>query len=593
MPDAPDNTPDHRAEFLDTLYGVALEPERFDELVECWSERLADAIVADDGNAGERAYNLSEHVRRAEALIDLTISQEANLPKSIGQRLHAEVHAAFAVDRDGIVRGANDSASSLYAIREKQPLSTLPFDEEAIAELANYAAMLGSPEGHPVGPAIVRAYRSGTDSAVILSLNSWTTASGRRLLIAKSVDFNWPDRLSEPVQRAFALTDAEMAVMKLLAEGNGAPAIARMRKASVLTVRAQIRSIYDKTATHSLNEFMRMALGLMSLGLVEVDAAAGVFASPSALIKPPYPRAEHRHMLTLPDGRTLDYALFGADEGPVLLFMHDEFFGDGWTAPMAERAESEGVRVLAQARPGNGRSSPYPQGSTTYEQATADALCLLDRLGIDKVVLRCFMAGAHFAFALADAAPDRVAGLLIQAPILPLGGDEDERRLNRFHKVLSGIIHRSSGLLNFVTRAGMAYHNRVGTRRFFRTFAEGRAADIAALDDDETFAAMSRGAEICGAQGHLGFYSDYRQVLPNMARVFEELKMPIIVLAGEAALPKIDPGLIAIARRHPQCTLRIVPGGDHYLHFTHSDAVMDAIVELARPGREAGDQASP
>lgn len=69
------------------------------------------------------------------------------------------------------------------------------------------------------------------------------------------------------------------------------------------------------------------------------------------------------------------------------------------------------VRLIAPDLPGHGRSAP--PGRSSIAAYAADVLALLDRLGLERVVLAGHSMGAAAALEVALAAPQRVAGLAL------------------------------------------------------------------------------------------------------------------------------------------------------------------------------------
>lgn len=68
------------------------------------------------------------------------------------------------------------------------------------------------------------------------------------------------DRLAPRVRRLFGLTDAEVRVMAGLTQGQTVEQIAVAHGVRVSTVRAQVRSIFEKTGVHRQADLVRLAL---------------------------------------------------------------------------------------------------------------------------------------------------------------------------------------------------------------------------------------------------------------------------------------------------------------------------------------------
>ncbi|ROQ33351.1 pimeloyl-ACP methyl ester carboxylesterase [Streptomyces sp. PanSC19] len=117
-----------------------------------------------------------------------------------------------------------------------------------------------------------------------------------------------------------------------------------------------------------------------------------------------------RKELTTADGRTLSYLDFTPDStGRPLLALHGHLSEGASFAHLAEALGPE-WRVIAPDQRGHGDSDRAPD--YRREGYVADALALLDHLGLDRVVLAGHSLGAINAYHLTAARPDRFAGLI-------------------------------------------------------------------------------------------------------------------------------------------------------------------------------------
>jgi len=86
-----------------------------------------------------------------------------------------------------------------------------------------------------------------------------------------------------------------------------------------------------------------------------------------------------------------------------------------WIDPLA--ALSDKFRVIAMDQRNAGASSAPITAADGWDSYVADQLALLDHLGIDRFSVMGGCIGCAFALGLAEAAPGRVAALVLQNPI--------------------------------------------------------------------------------------------------------------------------------------------------------------------------------
>ncbi|HEY3528142.1 MAG TPA: alpha/beta hydrolase [Nocardioides sp.] len=136
-------------------------------------------------------------------------------------------------------------------------------------------------------------------------------------------------------------------------------------------------------------------------------------------------------MVTLHDGRTLEYADLGDPAGRPVVFFPGTPATAAQGAVVADAARVNGVRLVAVSRPGYGASTNTPPGLTS---AAADAVELADQLGVERFVAMGVSGGAPYALAAAALAPDRVSSVAVlggpgsHAEVNPEDLDDDDRR---------------------------------------------------------------------------------------------------------------------------------------------------------------------
>ena len=562
-------------ELLDKLYSVAIEPERFAELAAVWETRLNEA-AGEGRDLGEADLkHLASHLRRAEALLDLTLTEQNPFPAPLAEKLRGSAHPMLALDVDGFVQGQNAASETVHGERFGASLRELGFELDTVARIKAFLAKVGS--GSDLPPVLLREDDAETGRLSLISLAPWQPGSGRFLVLVKTIDFQWPEKLTGIVRDAFGLTLAEAEVMRLLAQGNIASEIAGLRNASVGTIRAQVRSIYEKTGTRNQTEFLRMALGLTSLEMMDRSenvAARGADRSSASAF---HPLAEETAFITLPDGRVMEYADFGAKDGRPCLFLHTEFFGNIWPARGVAAAEARGLRIIAPLRPYYGRST-CPDGSVMPgKQLAADTVTLLDRLGIEKVIPIAQVAGGITAIELIRRQRDRIAGLVLMAPLFPTATFFGAGDLPLFHRLLASVTERHPGLLHFLAKAGYGLYERAGPRRFLARFAHDREGDIALLDDPAKAAMMEQGMRQC-TENHrfLGFVADYSDLPVDSMQVLGNFDLPTRLVSGGDVGQKTLDAMQRLDDHMPTAIRMEAEGGGNYLLFSHPEIVVTA-----------------
>ncbi len=117
-------------------------------------------------------------------------------------------------------------------------------------------------------------------------------------------------------------------------------------------------------------------------------------------------------------GQQLYYEVHG--HGPrVLVFMHGILMDSNMNRRLANDLALRGNRVVLLDLPGHGLSEKPQRASFHRMDIYAEhVVALLDHLGVDRAVVGGVSLGGNVSLLVAALAPDRVAGLVIEMPVL-------------------------------------------------------------------------------------------------------------------------------------------------------------------------------
>lgn len=125
--------------------------------------------------------------------------------------------------------------------------------------------------------------------------------------------------------------------------------------------------------------------------------------------------------LTLPDGRTLSYATYGATSpsAPTVLYFHGFPASHAEAAPLHAAALARGLRIVAPDRPGMGGST-FQRGRAIGDWP-ADAAALADRVRAARFAVLGVSGGAPYALACCrdGSTSERVVGAAVVAGLYP------------------------------------------------------------------------------------------------------------------------------------------------------------------------------
>jgi pimeloyl-ACP methyl ester carboxylesterase len=120
-------------------------------------------------------------------------------------------------------------------------------------------------------------------------------------------------------------------------------------------------------------------------------------------------------------GRILRVHAVGADDGPVVVYLHGSPSCRLDVDVLHERSRDRGVRLAAFDRPGYGGSSPAP---FTFASVADDVAAVVEHLGADRAPVVGQSAGAAYALAAGALRPDRVSAVVTGGAGAPFSPDE-------------------------------------------------------------------------------------------------------------------------------------------------------------------------
>jgi pimeloyl-ACP methyl ester carboxylesterase len=114
----------------------------------------------------------------------------------------------------------------------------------------------------------------------------------------------------------------------------------------------------------------------------------------------------------------LEYTEYGSGDRWVVL-LHGLLIPRRMHQPLARALAAEGLHVVTLDLLGHGRSD-QPADPLVYSMTAfaEQVVALLDHLGADRAVVGGTSLGANVALETADLAPERVAGLVVEMPVL-------------------------------------------------------------------------------------------------------------------------------------------------------------------------------
>jgi len=494
---------------IDRLYDVALDPSRYEALLDHWESAIGPLRAQADFQSPQFLDDplIQGHFERASTFLDRVDTGDET--KEIEAILAPfDRVAAFVLDGSQHIRAANATAKTLMGLHTGTALRDLPINPEDIEAVRS--TLRGLFSNGPEDSAILRVRSRQKAHFMVLRLQICATRDGTPLVLAASNEVGWPDGFRHILRKAFDLTGAEADVVRGLVACCSVTEIAQQRGRSVDTIRAQIKSILAKTETHSQVELVRLALSMMDMVSLTVESAPGlrVVSRGSGTLQ----EREFRSLVT-PDGRRLDYLILGDPDGRPMLYLPLDYGLVRWPAPAEAEATRRGIRVIVPIRAGYGQSDAVPKAADYDTALVKDTLLVLDAEKAASCPILSLGGDSYYATTLALAAPDRFTALIACAGVLPLTRREQYERMEKWHRFILAGAKYTPHLLPFMVKAGFLLARKIGKRGFIHAVYGQCPADVETFENPDVFEAIVTGSEVALSDTHSAHDAFSRQVL--------------------------------------------------------------------------------
>lgn len=513
--------PSHQAELIQALYEVTVNPQIYDRLVDLWGRHLEQCLGAElqgaapshADSAAKVSDEISQHLLRAFDILDrLGRSESAACEPASGR---AELHLSpsgrilWCSDLAAQTLGAKtqDSVHDLQMSVESQPRLRRMLDRRHCDAEAVFVFFTAA-EGHPY-PLMVKP-----------------AAQDDGKLVLQGMYHQWSAAHDQVLQQMFGLTDAELRLSRELLAGASLRDIAETTGRSVDTLRTQLKSVRRKTYTSTQQQLIRIMTGLETL--IREDSNPGV--SP--------PTQDRMHSLPLPDGRQMQYRLFGPAQGLPCLYLHNMLNGANFPPQVLAQLETLNLRLICPYRPGFGGSDADPRALRDPAMApagsSADLRALLQHLGHARVVVLGYMSGAVFAFHLAQSFPDLVRGVFNISGAVPLRRLGQIRSMSRRQRVMALTARFAPRVFPTLLRAGIAQIDSGGSKAFLDALFQHGTPDRAVAEQAGHQEILFKGFREVVAQGHQSFAIDSHHVVRDWSGFCQDLRQPVRLVHGAA-----------------------------------------------------------
>ncbi len=555
------------------VYEASLDNSLWPELILELTDQLQQIETAGVADPSEELGDTAQHFTRAMQISERIVSLQEK-EQQLTSVIDALAVGIAVMDDDGAVILENQSSHAAI-------------EGGAVPRIGNALPLVAAETGEQAALAQWVRHANATGEAKNLILSGEEDAGGSNALLLPreiATGMGFPARAAgvlltfnpddSDALRAFAadtmLTEREVALVKALRETGDLRDAAATLGISYESGRTYLKRIFGKTGTTG-----------------QADLFQRIASSPAAFLKRRTPEAEGtakiRRLLTLRDGRTLEYFSLGPEDGyPILYF--DALSGSSVDVvgapdrylPFLTRHK---LRLVTICRPGGFRSTMRKVSSLRDYAPDIEELC--DQLGFTRFSALSYSFGSGAALAITHELQHRIDRLILSSPAYPKYRHPDWRELDLFYQ-LSGVVGRRwpttfRQILPFLIRSVLQNTDRYFDRHVARSIS---ASDIAILSSPMT---RKRTHAMLAERTAITMDGMVEENLLNaQGWDFEvgNIRLPVTIFHGVDDNVCPIPGSRLLAQHLPDVTLHELPDFGHYHIFTQWACMIAAAAGL-------------
>lgn len=263
------------------------------------------------------------------------------------------------------------------------------------------------------------------------------------------------------------------------------------------------------------------------------------------------------------NGGRIAYDEYGDPDGQPVIFCH------GWPSSRSmaqltdDAARELGVRIISPDRPGISGSSFVANRELLQWPAVVETLA--DKLSLGRFRMFAISGGAPYAFATGWALPDRVDAIAIASGAPPIAELSDDPGLLQLYRWMLALHQRAPALLRasfHIARPFAAVKMPLRFRPLLLRLLQQLDAD--ALRDSRAFEACYESSRRAWAASSAGVIADAEIYAKPWGFPLEEVTTPVRIWHGTKDRTFSFRLAEQVAKRLPNCELRIVENAGHY-----------------------------
>lgn len=544
----------------------------FNRLMDNWDQRLSQ--VRFETREANGLGRLREHYQAVEGLLDRLGSPssvhevDAVIEQSEGPAmvLTPRLRVLLINDRGREEFGCEQGVLANLDWLEAPARNALAAFARGGMEHSNHRYAVARMIGEGAAPSLVECFPLRAPAT-----NSWN-------LVVRKLQLVWRDEMDTMLAEGFDLTDAEIAVCRLLLDGCSIRDIARQRGTSEGTARNQLKTVFSKTEVSSQGNLIRLLAMLANSAPAKDRGSQMTWSDPFG----------RERVLHDSDGLRIAYTWMGAADGAPAMLLHG--IANGFLYPPEFEAALQrcGIRLFVPHRPGCGHSDRAPNLDLST-QMERSVLALAQHLRIDRFPVLTVSSSTIPAIRLAASDANPFSAIIATGRFLPFTKARLER-MNRKTRTLIWAACNAPWLARVFARMGYRQMQQQGPDWFIDQCFETLPFDRETAYRPEMLPLFRNACAFSFLQGPDSFFEDFAMRNLDANRSVADISIPlhwmlgdVDIYRGESGRDFLDTGdeIADFLARNALSSFERVPAAGEMMIYQQGNRIAEELARLA------------
>lgn len=561
-------------EIVKVAYAMALGQHRYEELFTMLDKRLEETAESNEDLESFvlPAFGaLESHFENALSLMQ-SLGRQQDTAESAIKMIDADGSPALLIQKNGRVYHANHSAQNMLGVRTGEMLESQLFE---YGHFQNLLSTLGKLDNFALNKTIsIFGMVSPVDDTIYkVALTKVMGFDGVMMGHVSVINISWLSDVAARFEKMFKLTPVELEITHAVVTGMSLSDLAKKRKRSVGTVRLQTKKLLSKLNLRSQTELACLYSGFSKFSLSVDDSN-----------KPEEGEEDkawsRQHVLMRPEGRIIDYEIFGASNANPVLFLPALIGGLTINGRIEQAVRDHNIRLIMPWRPGMSNSAfDGPADMEAFERYAKDIEALLDNLNVKTLPVIGHVSSAMWAFALSKYLPGRISKIVNVNGVVPTNKGPHLKYLERPERIRLMALRASPAIGRMVFIWGLSKIDSGYDEEFVRMFVSENPCDIITTQEPDIRRGFRENFKVTTRQGYDSFVHELSLMVLDWRPFMDDLSVPVKFLIGDHNVAYTEKVVSKYIEGKGGITIERVPNTGHLLFYQRPDIVMRAVLE--------------